>query len=224
MIEPIETKEQKQTTEEKMNKISVPPEMKLWDAVCRTDPEDTSEIEGSDLTDINHISQKKRATQLWGRYGGLWGLKNLVWTTLNDDIGPFCERLTCVFYYPGPEGDQILEFEMSDDMIFRIEGAYLPYVRKGLMTSILGKSLSYLGFNADVYSGDFGKNGGHAAGLDSKGLVSMDEQTFDKYLAEAKKGKVTNWFFMLKSYRIKETQETDLKEAYVEWAKSVTKK
>lgn len=127
---------------------------KLWDSVCETDPSTTKEVnQKGGFTAICAQGQFKRATELWGPYGGKWGIKDCKYgyehtntDNGNDAIAEVWVEAT--FYYPAGE------FSISSDIAFRIGNDN----RKKLLTDITTKALSKLGFNADVFEGKFDDN------------------------------------------------------------------
>lgn len=129
----------------------------LWEKVEKTPKELIKEIEadgGVNLKTIAPINKIKRATEIFGLYGVDFGLKeikhgverifgNLVIGTLDAKF--FCN-------YDNKE----IEFEISNsisivsqvDKQLKINSTY----RKAIETDTIGKALSRLGFNADLYT------------------------------------------------------------------------
>lgn len=127
--------------------------MDLWNSVCKTDPAMTKRVsQKGGFTAIDAQYQLRIATELWGPYGGNWGVKDCVYGYLNnweDNSGTISEVwLEALFYYPGGE------LEISTDTAYRKGGDS----RKKLLTDLTTKSLSKLGFNADVFEGKFDDN------------------------------------------------------------------
>ena len=122
----------------------------LWDAVCTTDPAHTKRVDQrGGYTAICAQSQVRMATEQWGPQGAAWGLRGLVWEYVRDGKGEIVElALSAVLYYPGGE------IEIGGDTRYRPgdDG------RKKLRTDVLTKALSQLGFNADVFLGQFDDN------------------------------------------------------------------
>jgi hypothetical protein len=135
--------------------------LKLWDQVETTDPAFTKEVKLGKykFTDIDAMWSIKRATELWGPYGTQWGLRLLEYEVVYNDNTPAWIILQGVFYYPHrTEG-----FPIIVDMPYDAKGE----VFKKLQTTAIGKSLSRLGFSADVYLGKF---------EDSKYVAAMNEK------------------------------------------------
>lgn len=127
--------------------------MDLWDSVCKTDPAMTRRVsQKGGFTAIDAQYQLKNATERWGPYGKAWGVKECVYSYVNDfgdNSGSISEvSLEAIFYYPS--GD----FEISTDIAYRKGGDS----RKKLLTDLTTKALSKLGFNADVFEGKFNDN------------------------------------------------------------------
>lgn len=125
--------------------------MDIWNAVCTTDPKYTKGVAygARKFTCIDAQSQIMAATKLWGPYGGKWGMEDLKWSYSTLPDGAITELiLDAVMFYPGGK------FEISSDI------GYAPgkECRKKLLTDLTTKALSKLGFNADVFLGEFDGN------------------------------------------------------------------
>jgi len=111
--------------------------MKLWNAVSQTDKQHLKQMTfGAKLTSICAYSQIKSATEQWGSYGEKWGVKEIIYGYQEKEIW-----IEGIFVYPGGS------FQISSDMVYRLGGD----CRKKLLTDIITKGLSYLGYNADVF-------------------------------------------------------------------------
>lgn len=144
-------------TNEKSSRATDGDNMWLWNQVCFTDPDTTKKVQVSKksrkFTSIDAQIQFKRATELWGPYGGLWGLVTCVFSEIKDGNGNTVElALDAMFYYPGEHAAN--NFSISTDIGFRPNGDS----RKKLMTDATTKALSKLGFNSDVFEGLFDDN------------------------------------------------------------------
>lgn len=127
--------------------------MSLWNQVCKTNPAHTkpAQIGGMKITAIAPMYQIQQATEQWGPYGSVWGLKSIdrdfqLVTTLNLVI------FSGVFFFPGGE------FEIStsagiyrDNNNTKVDKDFC----KKMETDLLTKALSKVGFNADVFMGRF---------------------------------------------------------------------
>lgn len=125
--------------------------MELWNKVCETDPAITKQVnQRGGFTAVCAQAQIKRATEIWGPYGGKWGVRDLQWGSVSDKDGEVIEMaLSGKFFYPDDN-----EFEIGSDIAYRAGGDS----RKKLLTDITTKALSKLGFNADVFEGKFDDN------------------------------------------------------------------
>ncbi len=123
--------------------------MKLWNSVCETDPAVTKHVtQRGGFTAICAQSQRKRATELWGPYGGKWGVKDLKYGFLGPQEMPVEVSLSATFYYPGGE------CALSVDMTYKVGNDSC----KKLLTDLTTKALSMLGFNSDVFEGKYDDN------------------------------------------------------------------
>lgn len=113
----------------------------LWDKVGKT-TEDTKTKEVSywsrKFTAIDAYSQIKTATKEFGKYWEKWGFKKLDYQVIEWRL--YFEWL---FYYPDWEFPIMNDHKVWDD------------ASKKVFTDSLTKALSYLGFNADVFMGQF---------------------------------------------------------------------
>ncbi|KKN78977.1 hypothetical protein LCGC14_0344530 [marine sediment metagenome] len=128
--------------------------MDLWNSVCKTDPAMTKPVsQKGGFTAIDAQYQLRTATELWGPYGGKWGVKDCVYGkvvafTRDADEESMEVWLEAIFYCP------VSEFQISTDIAWRKGGDS----RKKLLTDLTTKALSKLGFNADVFEGKFDDN------------------------------------------------------------------
>jgi hypothetical protein len=124
--------------------------MGLWDHVCTTDPDTTRRVtQRGGFTAIDAQAQLKKATEVFGSYGGQWGIDTLTYDHTYDVDGNIVEIcLAARFYYPGGE------FPMATSMKYRPGDD----CHKKLLTDLRSKCLSTLGFNSDVFEGKFDDN------------------------------------------------------------------
>lgn len=117
-----------------------------FDKYRTPDPDQTKEVRYGKrhFTAIDPMYQLKLATEEWGAYGDTWGVRQLDYQIIDREGGSVA-TLNCMFYYPDGE------FSMGVDMGFRANDDCF----KKLLTSARSKSLSLLGFGADVYMGKF---------------------------------------------------------------------
>lgn len=139
------------------------PNLKLWEAVEETEVKYTKPAnKGAHyFTSITPMSQFKKATEQFGIQGIGWGLvvgsevftEQLIGTTtlLNLDAVLF-------FIYEGARGE--ISVHATEKISYQTQGAkgYLKIddeVRKKVVTNAKTKGLSELGFNADIFMGQF---------------------------------------------------------------------
>ena len=126
--------------------------MKLWEAVCTTDPNMTKEanVKGNQLTSIKPQYQIMLATEQFGSYGSTWGFKsiNIDYTLMEKGLVTF----KGTFYYPKGEFEIINSISIwRDNAQTKIDDLFA----KKIETDTLTKALSKLGFNADIFMGQF---------------------------------------------------------------------
>ena len=124
--------------------------MKLWNAVSTTDPAYTKKVNSrGGFTTIDAQWQLMQATEQWGPYGEAWGVRGLAYDYIRDGSGNIVEvALEGNFWYPGGE------FPMGACMAYRAGNES----KKKLLTDLTTKSLSKLGYSADVFMGKFDDN------------------------------------------------------------------
>jgi hypothetical protein len=128
--------------------------MKLWNAVCDTDPKHIKNISYGKrkFTAINAQYQLKLATEQWGKFGETWGIKEEKFEFIEIKDKVFLVY-NARFYYPNGE------FPIHSSMLAISEkGIADEDCYKKIATDALTKGLSKLGFNADVFLGRFDGN------------------------------------------------------------------
>ena len=145
------------------NNVDENKNMKLWLKVCETNPEITKRVnQRGGFTAIDSQTQIKRATELWGSYGNMWGLKEVDIQFVHDSTNnPVALYIYGTFMYPlYPNKDKLLEggnivsFPIAADMPYKPNDDCI----KKLQTECISKALSRLGFNSDVFEGKFDDN------------------------------------------------------------------
>ena len=129
----------------------------FWDSVQETDPKHTKPVTfgGRTYTTIDAYSQIKTATSMWGMYGITWGLTNIQYELIPNT--PLM-RVSTEFTYPDGKGNTV-SFEITSAIkIANNKGAFDDDFAKKVETDLITKSLSRLGFNADVFLGMFDDN------------------------------------------------------------------
>ena len=130
----------------------------LWEKVQNTPKELIETIESADgkkLNTVASINRIKKATEIFGVYGKNWGLKNIKHSEQKIFNNLILGIVDAVFFYT--QNETKVEFEItnsipivsvSDDKKMKVNYTY----RKALETDTITKSLSRLGFNADIYT------------------------------------------------------------------------
>jgi hypothetical protein len=133
--------------------------LKLWDAVKKTDPKQTkpAKIGQMKITSICPQYQRKNATIQFGPYGIGWGIIDEVWTLEEFGTDSMC-RYNATFWYKldGERGEFPINSNIKIAYITQGGKGYLKvddeYAKKA-QTNALTKGLSMLGFNSDVFEG-----------------------------------------------------------------------
>jgi len=126
--------------------------MNLWNKVCVTDPDSTKKVEfGRKFTAIDAHSQVKAATEQFGPAGQGWGWE------FGEPMFPGNDMVVikCKLWTSSP--DQFIE-QFGQKLMVNSKGKPDEDAFKKAATDGLTKSLSYLGFNADVFLGLFDDN------------------------------------------------------------------
>lgn len=130
----------------------------LWEKVQDTPTEIIQKIKAEDGTELNNVAPihiLKKATEIFGTYGKNWGLKNIKHSEQKIFNNLILGIIDATFFYT--ENNIQVEFEISnstpivslaDDKKMKVNYTY----RKALETDTITKSLSRLGFNADIYT------------------------------------------------------------------------
>lgn len=137
--------------------------LEIWNNVNTTDPKYLKKVSnsGRNYSAIDAQSQYLKATEQFGSYGNTWGLKNIEITY--QSIGETTlVNIKAIFYYPGGEFETINSIKIAY-MTNGYQGkpGYLKIdeeALKKLETNTVTKALSRLGFNADVFLGQFEDN------------------------------------------------------------------
>ena len=134
-----------------------PDTMRIWDVVCKTDDPDahTKRVEyGSrKFTAIDAYSQIRRATELWGPVGEGWGWTEPKFSTIATDKNCILIAQLWLWYGDKERGLHCV----SAVALYKGENID-PDAHKKVVTNCITKGLSFLGFNADVFLGQFEDN------------------------------------------------------------------
>lgn len=124
--------------------------MDFWNSVQETDMAHTKEVKyGSrHFTSIDAYWQIEKCTKLWGAYGVKWGLKDITVTHVHLDTVVF----QATFHCPISSFSIVNNCQLSDGDAM-----------KAVFTDTLTKSLSFLGFSYDIFSGQREKENNQGA-------------------------------------------------------------
>ncbi len=126
--------------------------MELWNRVCKTDPNHTKKanVKGNNLTSIKPQYQIMMATEEFGSYGKSWGFKDIELSYDLSDKGLVVFKAE--FYYPNGSFPAINTISIyRDNAQTKVDDEFAKKVE----TDSLTKCLSKLGFNADIFLGQF---------------------------------------------------------------------
>ncbi len=127
--------------------------LKLWNAVERTDPKYTkkAKIGGMSITAVAPQYQIKNATEQFGSYGVTWGFKNVEF-----DFS-LVESLKLIVFkgtFFCPDGECMISNSCKVFMDRDCKMVDADFAKK-LETDALTKVLSKMGFNADIFMGRY---------------------------------------------------------------------
>lgn len=134
--------------------------LELWNKVSKTDPAYTKKIVigARKFTAIDAQYQLKKATELWGMYGETWGVKNLQFKPIQLGEETLL-TLFAEFWYPKGSFEIAASVLLAKHGIdYKTKQATLKIdddAYKKVLTDLTTKALSKLGFNADVFLGQF---------------------------------------------------------------------
>jgi len=160
--------------------------LSLWNLVGTTNVSATKEVSQGrrKFTAIDGYSQIMEATRHMGPMGDKWGIKDPTFTVLADQLVMY--NATFFWAFDGDKGEipmaSSVKLYMGKD---RDTGA--PKIDddciKKLVTDALTKSLSYLGFNSDVFLGKFDDQK-YVADLKEKQAAETSANLKDELIAE----------------------------------------
>lgn len=160
--------DQEKNTGVTMSKIGDGPFAELWKKVCLTHPDWIKDLFGNKrLKTVQTYKLIEAATRIFGPYGSNWGLKDVETTEAAFSNGTTLLILKGSFFYDYKGAE--LECSGSFPVHNSIKLAYMAYDKKSeksylfvdedafkkIETNTIAKSLSRLGFAADVYNGNY---------------------------------------------------------------------
>lgn len=126
--------------------------LELWNKVCKTDPKFTvkANVKGNKITSIKPQYQIKLATEQFGPYGRTWGFRNIRYEYALMEKG----LVTFIGEFFFPEGNFVISNSIGiyrDNAQTKIDDDFA----KKCETDALTKALSKLGFNSDIFLGQY---------------------------------------------------------------------
>ena len=134
--------------------------MKLWNAVEKTNPKYTKQVGfGRKFTSINAQYQVMCATEQFGAFGQGWGIKNETFTPIIEGLIGY----TATLWWKAEDMTELsldcYSFEINSSIATHSKAGKLDdECYKKVSTDALTKGLSKLGFNADVFLGQWDDN------------------------------------------------------------------
>jgi len=125
--------------------------LKLWDAVKETDKEFTKNVnQRGGYTSITPQYQMQEATKQFGPYGIGWGFKSVDMDfSAIDSLGLVIVKAVFFYVLDGKEGSFPINNTWPVKQGSRVDSDFA----KKAETNTMGKALSKLGFNADIFMG-----------------------------------------------------------------------
>ncbi len=127
--------------------------LNLWDSVKETDKAYTKKVnQRGGYTSITPQYQMQEATKAFGPYGSGWGFESLDMDFSNiESLGLVIVKGVFFYNYEGKRGS----FPINNTWPVKQGSRVDPDFAKKAETNTMGKALSKLGFNADVFMGQF---------------------------------------------------------------------
>ena len=170
--------------------------MKLWNAVEKTNPKYTKQVGfGRKFTTVNAQYQVKCATEQFGPLGKGWGIDNEFFQPIIEGLIGYTARL----WWQDSDGKHSFDINASISTHSK-SGKLDDECFKKVTTDALTKGLSKLGFNADVFMGQY----------DDNKYVAQMKKEFSK--EEKKKTKMTADIFNLMMEAISKGKGDKVKE------------
>ena len=133
--------------------------LRVWNKVQQTDPAHTKPFKksgGFGGTAINATYQIKRATELWGPIGGLWGYEVVTSEYVKGADNDIIHVLMIKFRHPDGAFDV---FGQTTFVGSNKNGSFTDEeAPKKSLTDAITKGLAMLGFSADVFLGMYDDN------------------------------------------------------------------
>ncbi len=127
--------------------------LKLWDSVKETDEKFTKKVnQRGGYTAITPQYQMQEATKTFGAYGLGWGFESIEMDySAIESLGLVIVKAVFFYYLDGKRGSFPINNTWPVKQGSRVDSDFA----KKAETNTMGKALSKLGFNADVFMGQF---------------------------------------------------------------------
>ena len=127
--------------------------IKLWDSVKETDQAFTKQVkQRGGYTSITPQYQMQEATKVFGPYGMGWGFKSIDMDYRQiESLGLVIVKAVFFYILDGKEG----QFPINNTWPVKQGTKVDSDFAKKAETNTMGKALSKLGFNADIFMGQF---------------------------------------------------------------------
>ena len=173
--------------------------MKLWNAVEKTNPKYTKQVGfGRKFTSVQAQYQIMCATEQFGPMGKGWGIKS-------EFFNPVIEGMigyTAIFWWK--EGEDIHTFDINSSISTHNKSGKLDdECFKKVSTDAMTKGLSKLGFNADVFLGQWD---------DNRYVAQMKKEFSQQEVKKTTKTKMTAEIFNLMQEAISKGKGDKVKE------------
>lgn len=125
----------------------------IWDKVKETDPANTKQVnQRGGYTSIKPQSQIKEATKIFGPYGKGWGFESVDMDfSAIESLGLVIVKAVFFYVIDGEKNT----FPINNSWQAKQGNRVDPDFVKKAETNTMGKALSKLGFNADIFMGQF---------------------------------------------------------------------
>lgn len=193
--------------------------MKLWNAVEKTNPKYTKQVGfGRKFTTVNAQYQVRCATEQFGAFGKGWGIENEFFQPIIEGLIGYTAKL----WWKDSEGKHSFDINASISTHSK-SGKLDDECFKKVTTDALTKGLSKLGFNADVFMGQYDDNkyvaqvrkefSDKSDNKPAQSSTKMTAEIFNLMMEAIKQGKGDKVKPRMKDYKMTKAQEQKLNKA-----------
>tara|TARA_R100000458_G_C8268795_1_gene243586 strand:- start:535 stop:1215 length:681 start_codon:yes stop_codon:yes gene_type:complete len=193
--------------------------LRIWDQVSKSDPNHLKPLNfGRKITTINAQSQRLVATEMFGPMGIGWGVDNENFREVMVGTNLWI-IYTAKMWYKDPMTEKIGEISLASDIQFKSDAI------KSVATDALTKGLSQLGFNADVFLGDWDDNkyknqqgGGFPSALPPAKSGSSLPKSNNAHISSSEQTDSTDWRATCPGFgKHKDTPWKEIPTDYLHW-------